>query len=259
MAWWVAADAGLAWRCVDPMSGVRPIVHRMELVLSFISTFIGSAGLVSLVTAIINRDRQSKARRFLEDAKVAREATPADSHALAVLDQAVATTTLRLAAPVFRTRSAGERMGVFAVVLILSLLSALMFGIAIGKIMLSNGDASTIWDTIGVVIAFTGYLVLAAGVVVFMEQRSREDLVYQELLKIPVVVDSPEVKRARKFRRNRRKADKAARTWADKKWARARRKVEERKRAKTKMMAPPDGARLSDPEASTRRRATRTS
>ncbi|VXC31455.1 membrane hypothetical protein [Microbacterium sp. 8M] len=210
----------------------------MEFFVSLISTVFGSAGLISLITALINRSRQSKARRFLDDAKVAREVAEPGSHAMAVLDQAIATTTVRLAAPVFWTRSAGQRVRLVLVLTVSGLIFAAMFAAIFLSIFQSEMSADKLFNAVAALAAIVAYVGLGATAVVYLEQHFREELVYKQLLQIPVVVETAEIRRARVWRARQRRRDRATARWVDKKWARARRAVMARRSPAAETLAP---------------------
>lgn len=204
----------------------------MEYIVPFLSTLFGSAGLMSVIAALINKGRQSKARRFLEDAKVAKEVVEPGSHSDAVLDQSIATTTLRLASSTFWLKSIGQRIAIYLMTGVISVLVAVMFAAAITKMIQSGWSADSTNNVMGVLIGFGVYVALGVVMLVYSEQRTREEGMYKELLQIPIVVETAEIKRARKARRRRRKFEKSTAKSADKKWARARLKVEARRSAK---------------------------
>lgn len=207
----------------------RGTFRGMEYLVPFLSTLFGSAGLMSVIAAMINRGRQSKARRYLEDAKAAKEVVEPGSHAAAVLDQSIATTTLRLASSTFWLKSIGQRITIYVMTGIISILVAIMFAAAITKMIQSGWSADSTNNVIGVLIGFAVYVCLGVVMLVYSEQRTREEGMYKELLQIPIVVETAEIKRARKARRRRRKIEKNAAKWIDRKWARARLKVEARR------------------------------
>lgn len=207
------------------MSVGRRSVPGMDFI-PFLSTFFGSAGLMSVVVAIIKRSRQSKARRFLEDAKVAKETVDPASHSSAVLDQAIATTTLRLAASTFWVKSAGQRAAIAIVISVVSLFAAMTFAVVVARIVSTDGEPDTIYSYIGLLIFFILYFGGAASAVVYLERWGREQWFYKELLRIPIVVETAEIRRARAARKRQRKAARRQAKWIDRKWTRARKKVE---------------------------------
>ncbi len=214
-------------------------VRAMEYIVPFLSTLFGSAGLMSVIAALISRGRQSKARRFLEDAKVAKEVVDPESHASAVLDQSIATTTLRLASSTFWLKSVGQRITILVTTGLISVLVALMFAVAIVKMIRDDWSADSTTNAVGALVGFAVYVGLGVVMLVYTEQRTREEGMYKELLQIPIVVETAEIKRARKARRRRRKFEKSAAKAADKKWTRMRRKVEKMRSADRAAAASP--------------------
>jgi len=104
----------------------------MPLLLAIVSAAFGSAGLVSpLITMLGERARQSKSRRFLEEAKVAREVSPKNSAASDVLDQAIITETLRLTAAVFLRKTAIQQFVFWGLIGSLGLALSLIFFLTI--------------------------------------------------------------------------------------------------------------------------------
>ncbi|MFV0534720.1 MAG: hypothetical protein ACK5MR_13815 [Cumulibacter sp.] len=203
----------------------------MEYIVPFLGTLFGSAGLMSVIAALISRSRHSKARRYLEDAKVAREVVKPGSHEAAVLDQSIATTTLRLASSTFWIKSIGQRIVVFVSIGILTVFVGAVFATGIAKMFQAGWGANSATNIAGVLVTFVIYVGFGVAMLVYAEQRTREESIYKELLQSPIVVETDEIRRARKARRRRRAREKRAAKWADKKWARARLKVEARREA----------------------------
>lgn len=197
--------------------------------LSLVTALFGSAGLVSAVTSLLTWARQSRIRRFLDDSKVARDVLPPDSHASRVLDQAIATATLRLSLPVFRRRSAAERaVSVFACLAFALMTAGLLFLSFMG-VASSNGDEASIGRWVGAALIWIVYVGVAGTMLFYVEQHYRDRLVYQQLVEIENVVETAELHRAKlsvaKSRRRKRKADAVRAAYLDRKWARARRTI----------------------------------
>ena len=161
----------------------------------------------------------------MEDAKAARELLPEESHTRSVLDQAIAVAVLHMTVPIFRSRSAIERAFAVLMVFLLGLVFAGTLAILITLAATSNGEATKTMNAVAGIAAMTIYVFVAAVVMVSIEGHFRDQFVYEQLMKIAVVVETPEIARARAYRRRKRKLAAWLGKFEDKRWRRARSSV----------------------------------
>lgn len=158
----------------------------------------------------------------MEDAKAARELLPAESHTRSVLDQAIDVAVLHMTVPIFRSRSAIERAFAVLMVFLVGLVFAGTLAILITLAATSNGEATKTMNAVTGIAAMTIYVFVATVVMVSIEGHFRDQFVYEQLMKIAVVVETPEIARARAYRRRKRKLAAWLGKFEDKRWRRAR-------------------------------------
>lgn len=180
-------------------------------IVTFVSAAVGSTGVVGLATALIGRARSSRLRRFIDDAAVTRPLLPEGGSARAMLDQSVQIAALRMAATNLNQAGPAGRFGVQLAVVAMSLLVALSATSSVFSIAAASDQPTRVVNTVSGFVFFLLYILVATLTVVFAVRVGAERLMAEQLVKLSIVVETPEVKRARKeirrVRRLRRKVE----------------------------------------------------
>jgi heme A synthase len=177
----------------------------MEQLGYLIASILGSAGIMPVAIAAVQRMGASRSRRFLSEVNEMLEKTPSDSPVYDVLRQTKETVMLRLTAPLLSPKGPVERGATTLVAVFICLLITLTMIFMGYNVFITGASPDSVSSLILAIVVFACYMIFAAVVLYCLDQHAREKMVHQKLLEIPRAIDTPEIRRARRMARSEKR------------------------------------------------------
>lgn len=197
--------------------------------MGLVASVIGSTGVIGVITASVQLSRRARLKRSIAAAREVADAVAADSRTRRVLQQAIETDILRLAAMSMVTLTVRVRLYAYTFIaalaasVVLSLVLWLM-DISISSLLpwVAEGDVTTTpLSTLSATAVFTFCLVVPGAILLDLDlQSNRERLVVASLIRTNGLVETPEMRSYKEGRREFRRAQAARRAKKAKRAAR---------------------------------------
>ncbi|MGQ3383354.1 hypothetical protein [Glutamicibacter sp. TV12E] len=201
----------------------------MELLAPILSALLGSAGLSSLIASWAGRGREQRMVARLENLRKIQASMDPASYIFKVTGQAMETESLRISMLSLQRRSVLARSGRSALMVTISAMMLLLIVVKVLEFFWADDKPYSVVGLIGASLIVVSYIVVVGFVMAVIERYEDEREFYKVLASIPVIVETPEVRRAKRYQRIRARRRKKLNKYQDRKWARVRGKVLQQK------------------------------